>query len=355
MIKYIPFLKFKQNEIQGIGQLTKAIRDQIVPFYDVPRSQKIMSENEVSRRIRIAEKELTKSSGGARCYPFFIDNFDVDDNIFISGTPQYRFILAKLSAYPIIPILAFDRHLDHNDAALDFIKAKPGDIAIRLQKADIESYNLTKNKLISIWPAVQAARPRKIILLLDLRIIEDPTVTRRTVERFLTGFNQDFQVDVTAVVGSVIPGNIATLIGTDETKHVPREEYRLWRSLQALPGFKAILYGDYCVVSPEYSDIDLEPELMSGVSTPKVFYPYEDRFFIARGRRFRSHGYGQYFGISDSIVKQPFYRGAGYSYGDQYIHDRSYLSIKKPAKGGSPSAWIKSLTAAHVTFIVNNV
>lgn len=355
MIKYIPFLKFKQNEIQGVAQLTQAVRDQIAPLYDVPRSKNIMSEDDVSERIRIAERELQKSQRIAPNYLFFIDNFDIDDSIDLAGVSQYRAILAKLAAYPIIPILAFDRHSDHNNAALDFIKAKPGDIAIRLQQTDIESYNLTKRKLTSSWPAVQAAQPKNIILLLDLRIIEDAAEAQRKVERFLTGFNQDFQVAVTAVTGSIIPGNITTLIGTDETKHTPREEYRLWRSLQAVPDLNAILYGDYCVVSPEYSDIDLEPELMNGISTPKVFYPYGDHFYIARGRRFRSHGYGQYFGISDSIVKQPFYRGAGYSYGDQYIHDRSYLSLKKPAKGGSPSTWIKSLTAAHITFIVNTV
>lgn len=355
MIKYIPFLKFKQNEIQGIGQLTQAIRDQIVPFYDVPRSQSIMSESEISNRIRIADKELQKSHKEIPPYPFFIDNFDIDDTIFIGGLPQYRAILAELSGYPIIPILAFDRQSDHNDAALDFIKAKPGNLAIRLQQTDIDSYNLTKGKLNSLWPSVQDAQPRNIILLLDLRIIEDAAQAQAKVERFLTGFKRDFHVDVTAVVGSIIPGNIATLIGTDETKHVVREEYRLWCSLRAVQDFEAVLYGDYCVVSPEYSDIELEPELMSGISTPKAFYAYDGNFYIARGRRFRTHGYGQYFGLSDSIVRQPFYRGASYSYGDQYIYDRSYLSPRKPAKGGSPSTWIKSLTAAHVTFIVNNV
>lgn len=355
MIKYIPFLKFKQNEIQGVAQLAPMVRDQIVPLYDLPRSQNVMSESEIDKRIRLAEKELQKTQKESLGHLFFIDNFDIDDSIYISGVPQYRAILAALAAYPIIPILAFDRDLDHNNAALDFIKAKPGVIGIRLQQVDIESYNITKGKLDSIWPAVQAVQPKNIVLLLDLRIIEDVVETHRKVERFLTKFNQDFQVGVAAVAGSIIPGNIANLIGTDEIKHIPRKEFQLWRLLQAAPGLGAVLYGDYCVVSPEYSDIDLEPELMNGVSTPKIFYPYGEYFYIARGRRFRSHGYGQYFGISDLIVKQPFFRGAAYSYGDQYIHDRSYLSPQKPTKGGSPSTWIKSLTAAHVTFIVNTI
>nr|WP_299241469.1 hypothetical protein [uncultured Halomonas sp.] len=355
MIKYIPFLKLKTNEIKGVAQLTQAIRDQIVPLYDIARSKQIMSEPEIIERLRIAHKELKKSQAIVPSYSFFIDNFDIDDSIDLLGTHQYRAILAKFAEFPIIPILAFDRQADHNAAALDFIEPKLDDIAIRLQQADIESYNLTKLKLSSIWPALQAAQPRKIILLIDLRIIEDSTESAKQVSRFLARFNQDFQADVIAVTGSIIPGNIATLIATDEEKHVLREEYRLWRSLQSLPGGNAVLYGDYCVVSPEYSDIDLAPELMNGISTPKVFYPYGDYFYVARGRRFRSHSYNQYFDISDSIVNQHFYRGSAYSYGDQYIYDRSHLSAKKPAKAGSPSTWIKSTTAAHITFIVNTI
>nr|WP_299380298.1 hypothetical protein [uncultured Halomonas sp.] len=355
MIKYIPFLKLKQNEIQGVAQLSQATRDQIVPLYDIARSKQIMSEPEIAERLRIAHKELKKTQAIVPDYCFFIDNYDIDDSIDISGTHQYRAILAQFSNFPIFPILAFDRHADHNAAALDFIKPGLSDIALRLQQTDIESYNLTKMKLVSIWPAIQAAQARKIILLIDLRIIEDATGSAKQVERFLARFNQDFKADVTVVTGSIIPGNIAALIATDEEKHVPREEYRIWRHLQGLPGGNAILYGDYCIVSPEYSDLDLAPELMNGISTPKVFYPYGDHFYITRGRRFRSHGYGQYFDISDSIVNQHFFRGPTYSYGDQYIYDRSHLSVKKPAKAGSPSSWIKSTTAAHITFIVNTI
>lgn len=355
MIKYVPFLKFKKNEIEGVGQLTQDVRDQIVPLYDIPLSQKVMSEADINERVRIAENALINSQKHSPAYPFIIDNFDVDDSICLAGNPQYRSILARLAAYPIIPTVAFDRDPDHNSAALDFIRTKTGDIAIRLQQVDIESYNITKRNLISIWPALQAAQPKNIILLIDLRIVSDAAAEQLKVERFLSGFNRDFQVRAVVLSGSIIPGNIAALIGTNETKHVSRDEYKLWRSVKAIQGFEDLLYGDYCVVSPEYSDIDLEPELMNGVSTPKVFYPYHENFYISRGRRFRSHGYGQYFDISDGIVRQAFFRGAGYSYGDQYIHDRSYLSAKKPAKGGSSSSWIKSQTAAHITFIVRTI
>ncbi|MFS2123584.1 beta family protein [Pseudomonas sp. Pseusp97] len=355
MIKYVPFLKFKQNEIQGVAKLDAGILGQIVPLYDVPLSKKNMTEEDIDSRIRIACEHLDDSNEDGVNYPFFIDNFDVDDTIDLAGIPQYREILNRLAAYRVVPVLAFDRHADHNSAALDFITRKRGDIGIRLQIPDIESYALTKRNLLAIWPAIQAAQPTNIILLVDCRVVGDEVDLHRKIERFLAAFRQDFVVRATVVTGSVIPGNIADLIGTNEIKNVLRKEYRLWRSLQAVQGLDDILLGDYCVVSPEYSDIDLLPELMGGVATPKAFYAYDDQFYIARGRRFRTHGYQQYFGIADSIVGQVFYRGAPYSYGDDYVHERSHLSAARPAKGGSPSTWIRALTAAHITFIVNTI
>ncbi len=355
MIKYIPFLKFKTNEIKSVAELEQAIRDRIIPLYDIPRTTSIMNEEDIDKRLSIGIKQLIKTQKNTASYPFIIDNFDIDDSIFLAGVPQYRAILKSLYTYPIIPVLAFDRDLDHNIAALDFLKEKNSDIAIRLQQEDIESYSLTKLKINAIWPDIQLAKPRKILLLLDLRIIEDGTEALHYIEKFLSAFIKDFKVSAIVVSGSIIPGNIAGLVSTEEEKSVLREEFRLWSLLKSKPIYDSVLYGDYCVVSPEYSDLDLDPTLMNGVSTPRIFYPYNENFYIVRGRRFKTHGYDQYFDIADLITQQPFYRGPSYSEGDKYIYDRSGLSSKKPSKGGSPSSWIKSLTVAHITFIVNSI
>jgi len=81
MIKYVPFLKLKQNEIQSVGVLDGGIRDQIAPMYDIPRTQKVMDEDEVIDRLRIADKELGNALENGINYKFFVDNFDVDDSV----------------------------------------------------------------------------------------------------------------------------------------------------------------------------------------------------------------------------------------------------------------------------------
>ncbi|GFM67529.1 MULTISPECIES: beta family protein [Pseudomonas] len=356
MIKYVPFLKFKQNEIQGVGVLDDGIRNQIVPLYDVPRSEIVMTEKEVLERLRIADKNLKSGRKKSISYKFFVDNFDIDDSINLDGVPQYRAILHYLSDYTIIPVLAFDRHPDHNVAALEFVKARPGaEVGIRLQMLDLDSYSLTKSNLEALWVDLAAAKPQSVVLLLDLRIIEETVQAKKKIERFLAGFQMDFQVTAIVMSGSIVPASISGLVKTGKEVSVDRKEYMLWRSINASPAYSNVLFGDYGIISPEYSDVDIAPELISGRSAPKVFYTYHEKFFIARGKRFKTHKHRQYFDISDSLVDQVFFRDPTYSYGERYIHDRSSKAAIRAKSTGSPGSWIKTSTAAHITFVVNNI
>jgi hypothetical protein len=356
MIKYVPFLKFKQNEIRGVSVLDEVIRNQIAPMYDVPRSQKIMTEEEVLERLRIAEDALKAAQKKTISYKFFVDNFDIDDSIDLGGIPQYRAILNRLSNHTIMPVVAFDRHPDHNIAALDYVKARPDtDVGIRLQMADIESYSLTKSNLDALWIDLAAAQPKSVVLLIDLRIIYDSIDAKKKVERFLTGFQRDFSVTAMVVSGSVVPASIAGLVKTNTEAEIDREEYKLWKAINSSPGFDQVLFGDYGIISPEYSDADIEPELMSGRSAPKVFYTYHEKFYIARGRRFKTHKHRQYFDISDTLVAKSFFRDPSYSFGEKYIHDRSFKAAVRSKSTGNPGSWIKTSIAAHITFVVKTI
>ena len=206
-----------------------------------------------------------------------------------------------------------------------------------------------------IWKEIASTPVTKRILLIDMRVIDDPIASSHDIRSFINKFNKDFKVEIISTSGSIIPENIATLIATDTKIHVTRNEFTMWKSLTNHSECSEFVYGDYGVVSPNYSDLDLDPSLMNGVSTPKAFYAYQDQFYVCRGRRFKTHGYDQYFDIADDITGQSFFRGLGYSYGDGYIYDRRRSSTTKPAKGGSPGSWIKSLTNAHITFIIKTI
>ena len=357
MYNYAPFLKFKQNEIQAVFSIYPDIQRFTLPLFDVPKEERQDTELDILNRLGKGEKQLAAHSEKIPDLNFFIDNFDLDDSVLLNGVQQYRYVLGALEAYTIIPIVAFDRVPDHNVAAIEFCKKKCDRLGIRLQAEDFQSFNLLKSKLANVLSDAVKAGVTTTYLIFDCRIIEsvdDVDELKDSIEKFHAQCVQQFSISHYIVVGSVIPANITKLMKTKTTMMVERLEDKLWRKLAAIPALSAINYGDYGVVSPEFSEADLPVQLMPKYMAPKVFYTTKGEFYAERGGQFQGHpkGYGQYFDIADNIVKKTYFRGAKFSDGDKYIHARSYQSALRPKKGGSPGSWIKATLTAHITFVV---
>lgn len=356
-IKYSPFLKLKQNEVKAIEELDDAVACAIRPLFDIPRTTKNQSEAGVVKRIDMGHSSLEKLYENLSAdvnLEFYIDNHDIDDDILISGICQYSYILNKFKSYEPIPVLAFDRNPSHNASALNYLATTKGKIALRLQREDLESYKLSKPAIDEIMKNVAGCGCEEVHLLIDLRLVSDHISDAVILDRFLKEICKDYFFDAVISAGSIIPSNISELIKTDASKHEIRKDKEVWDLIQAKHD---VQFGDYGVVSPDYSDADLDPKLLRLVSTPKVFYSYLNNFFVVRGSslHYNPKGNNQFFDIADAIAVEAFYRKAPYSYGDKYINDRSTLSPKRPAKAGSQGSWIKATLAAHITYIVNTI
>ncbi|WAC45207.1 hypothetical protein OU997_03160 [Pseudomonas sp. SL4(2022)] len=357
MYNYAPFLKFKQNEIQAVFSIYPDVQNFTLPLFDIPKEKKQDTESDILSRLRKGEKQLAAHSNKIPNLHFFIDNYDLDDSVLLCGAQQYRYILNELKAYNIIPVVAFDRAPDHNVAAIEYCKNNSGSLGIRLQTEDFQSFNLLKPKLAKILAEAAGVGVTKTYLVFDCRLIEkqgDVDDLHASIEKFYKQCSQQFMISHYIVVGSVIPANIAKLMKTKTTMMVERLEDKLWRKLAAIPETSTINYGDYGVVSPEFSESDLPVNLMPKYMAPKVFYTTAGEFYAERGGQFQGHakGYGQYFDIADNIVSKPYFRDGGYSDGDKYIHARSNLSARRPQKGGAPGSWIKATLSSHITFVV---
>jgi len=350
---YFPFLKLKQNEILCVGALSDDTRAKIRPCFDVPRTSKNQNADEILDRIRLGLGKLTTLCNRVGHFPFYIDNFDLDDDLELEGTPQYRYILATFKHFRPIPVLALDRHADHNAAAFAYLREVGGAVGVRLQLEDIESWALLKRKLTGLWAELARCKAQRIDVIVDARVLTDYAVAATRIAEFLKKFRAEFAAHTLVVTGSSIPSNISELIETGGAKMVPRLEYHLWRHLVKDAVLQDVRFGDYGVVSPEYSDVELQPELLRTVSTPRAFYPHGDSMLAVRGISFKAHplGNGQYFEIADLIQRQPFFRGAGYSFGDDYIYERSTSSAKRPPKAGNAGSWVKSTLASHITYL----
>lgn len=357
MHNYLPFLKFKQNEIQAVFGLEADIFPYVVPLFDIPKEKRIDTAEGIASRVAKGAKQLASHSKKIANLNFFVDNHDLDDSIAINGQHQYRFILSQLQNYNVIPVMAFDRVADHNQAALDRCRQGQTQVGIRLQFEDFQSFALLRPKLDSLVAQAKLAGVLTTYLIFDCRLITSDShasTLKKAIAKFCEKSMQTYDSTHYIVAGSVIPASIADLMATNTERTLKRLEDNIWRHLVSNPSTANIIYGDYGIVSPEFSELDLPAELMPKFAAPKVFYTTSGEFYIQRGGQFSGHpkGYGQYFDIADKIAKKPFYRTDKYSYGDKYIFDRSSFSPALPAKGGAPGSWIKATLSAHIAYVV---
>jgi hypothetical protein len=357
MSRYIPFLKMKQNEVGALYELSLDIREQIIPFFDIPRP-KDDSEDALIDVIRKAKNNADRKLKGKE---FYVDNYDLDDTQLLTGVSQYAYILNELKEHAIIPVVAVNRDSSHNRDALNRVDSDHGKVALRLTGKDVESYRLAKSELTSLNVAIQAAKPSEIHLVIDFRVIrEDLSLLATAAVSFLTSFCSDFSVDRVILTSSTIPPNIRDLLETDSSVIIRRDEVNLWNKVAAGvdDGLRGrLIYADYGHVSPDYTDADMEDWLIQKVSTPKVFYTFDENYYIRRGSSFQSHpqGHGQYFAIADDLSEQDFFRDPSYSFGEKYIFERSSKAVPRVLRSGAPGSWLKATLSSHFTHMLEFV
>lgn len=352
MTIYKPFLKLKQNELQAISDLTPDVISTIAPFFDIPRVSKIQTEKMIIDRLQLGLSQLDKTAQKYDKLNFFIDNYDLDDNILLQQTHQYSYILDNFAHLNSIPVIALNRVQEHNATAISYAEKRSRSIGLRLQLDDMESFALAQPDLKSLWHSMQGII-ENIHVFLDFRYIEDEKNSSSIANAFLKKFTKEFSFTTVSSTGSSIPANISNLIKTNKTLEFRRSEIGIWENIRSQSQLDHLNFGDYAVVSPDYSDAEIGAQLLRQVSTPKVFYPFGNSFFAARGVSFESSplGNNQFFELADKIEQHQSYRQPPYSIGDDYIYRRSSKSPNKPLKGGTQGSWTKAMTSAHITFV----
>jgi hypothetical protein len=109
-----------------------------------------------------------------------------------------------------------------------------------------------------------------------------------------------------------------------------------------------VMAGDYTTVSPFYSDADFDPRLFQKVTAPRLIYSFNHSHYVARGSSLESGGQEQYVGMTKSLCGQDFFRGRGYSIGEDYFDDKR-RRIGRNATNGSV---VTPSVVAHITYMV---
>lgn len=149
------------------------------------------------------------------------------------------------------------------------------------------------------------------------------------------------------VAGTSYPASVAAVVPPFQL--VPRHEWAAYRMLVASLGSGARIpsFGDYAVAHHELVELDMR--LIKPFA--KLRYTTDDSWHIARGTPVRTHGFGQYRRLCADLAAQPYFRGRGYSAGDDYIADCAVGACNT----GNLSTWVWVSSNRHMTKVVDDL
>lgn len=354
MNKYIPFLKLKSGEIAAINGLEKSLKNRITPFFDFPYNSELSVKSFVDKTIKLVRKfEINLKE----IQSLYLDNFDVNSSLTILGEDSYLYLLSSFRDFPIIPVVSIDRSKEHNLAVL---KAKQsgyvtsGVVALRLVGDDFQDYELisdeVEEELGDVFKGFE-----QIDLILDCRVClkMDHKKLAKNIDSFIVSFCSVYPVRSVVVTGSSIAASIADIIPINSELSLDRAELKIYREVSKIVGESVdLILGDYGTVSPYYSEVDIPPEVMQNVMTPKIIYANQDQHFFIRGASLRTHprGSAQYNDLSRVLVSKSFYRREWYSFGDGFFYEKSQgLGAKV-----TPGSIVKPIIIAHISYMMKD-
>lgn len=325
MNNYVPFLKTKTNEFSALKKLEQNIAENLTPFFDISRKAEkktspaqhtaIFSNYTEGEYKELIKKLITKFTLNTKAIPYFyLDDYDIDNDLFVDGDQSYGYLLNQFSSFLFIPVIGIDRSEERNAIVFknkDIIQSNT--IAIRIIWDDLQTGLFDFKQLT----ATANKYFKSIELIIDLKIVPPDCNILDYFSKISKFLEKTGDFSKIIITGSSIPKSISEIISTNQTKKITRKELELYSILNQK--FSNLVYGDYTIVSPYYSDVDMPPEMLLNITAAKVIYSYDSYHYICRGETLKSGNYQQYKDFCESIANKEFFRGTSYSYGDNFI------------------------------------
>jgi hypothetical protein len=344
---YSPILRNRQSELLALKRLSEGIRPHMLPLLDIAAPTKNL---DVAKGLDFVERNLKRTQKVAAGFAsVFVDSSELDPAFRLSnGTHPLIGAATAVETTGAIPVPVSGLHRDpaHHQAALSIANGiEQGCMCLRIDATDVGTATLTEKRINALLTELNM-EPSRVYLLLDWGCLygqEAASIVKQN-SRFLKLLEERPWPGI-VVGGYGLPDQLSTAVSTNSQHYLPRIEQQVFSAIEH-SGPSPVWFADYTILSP--SVVELDWRLIQKVMCPKALYTLADSWFIVRGGAFSSHpdGYEQYFAIAAEIVALEDFSGPEFSYGDNYIFERS-KQIDSP---GSPGSWITVCVNHHLTF-----
>lgn len=315
---YVPALRWRQGEYQALLRLANPVKDRIVPFITIPeiefdfedwRAKKSVQEHVHPFAARYKSKWAKRPAWIGVHRSIVQEHMDDGRDVFTYVFEGLRAFEAN--AVPTIPLGANGSTVR---AVASIVKRDSLGVAISVRLEDLMKPDPDAR--------VQALVSALGVEFSDTDLIVDLGAPNfEPYEAFSGGLIialrrlGDLQAYRNLVViGTAIPETFKNVAkGTDE---IPRHDWLFYKTLLTkLPdGMRRPSFGDYTIVHPEFTPVDMRKIKSAG----KIVYTTPRSWSVRKGGAFRDNP-EQMHGHCADLISKAFFKGSGYSSGDNYI------------------------------------
>ena len=334
---YAPVIKGKMNDIKAASFVASHLLDRAKPIFELPPFVATDKAEQVLARF---SKNLSKHYDARPCYVDF--PLLKAGTITSDGQPVLHNAYGQLNALAINfePVYGFDR--DDSQWELVIRQAKlSGGMLLRLDLEDIEFMSDTVDQIQDL--TMRGLDTRSLDVLVDCRYLRSSVETvalAESVAVLIEKLATSFKLRKIIVTGSSAPKNVSN-IEKNSSASILRNELSLWTNLRVRNLAMDVVYSDYGVIHPDFTDLTPSPHING-----KIRYTKGLSFHIFRGHSLRQDDkYEQYRSLSHKVMNSGLYEGHAFSVGDRYIYD----CATGQATTGSPGTWVMNDMNHHFT------
>lgn len=338
---YVPALRWRQGEYQALARLLPSAKDGIVPFITIPevefdfelwQPKKTVHEHVHPFAARFNAK-WGQRPAWVGVHP------SISDKPMGDGRDIFTYVFEALrdfqaSAIPAVPL---DANAAMVAAVGNIVAADGLGAAITVRLEDL--MRTDAGRRVGALATSLALALDEVDLIIDLGApnFEPYSAFSSGLVAAMRRFGNAHSFRNFVMIGTAIPETFKDVAkGSDR---LARHDWLFYKTLiNAMPGdVRQPNYGDYTIVHPEFSPIDMRKIKSAG----KLVYTTPTAWEVRKGGAFRDNP-GQMHDHCASIVASGKFNGANFSSGDDYI-----AKCAARTKGPSNQPWWKFVTINH--------
>ena len=338
---YVPSLRWRLAEKQALFRLSTTAKDRVVPFVTVTKPEYNFEKGRMARTVQEQVEPFARefnNKWGSR--PAWVDfQRDIESELLADGKLPVVHVFDKLHdlGSGAVPVLGLASPIAVREGVAAIANRDGRGVGVRLGFVDIMKPDCGKR--LSALLAGIGVLSRNACILVDLvaPTYEPYSDFADGLIAALEGLGDLAVYRSFVLIGSAFPASVELPKPGGELIRHDWKFYQVFcQKLEA--GARVPTYGDYTTVAPSFAaDVDFRKFTIPG----KIIYTTNGTWMVRKGGSFNNDR-EQMHGHCADIVTSGQFRGAAFSFGDDYIEQ-----CGKRLKGPSNQPFWKQVAISH--------